>query len=127
MQNGDQANLGAEAFGGKDGERLRRGAHQQAIDGALVLEGDLGHRRRQGEDDVEIGNWRQLGLVGGEPLRPRRALAFWTMAVAAGVVGDAREAAIVAAFDVTPSAAVRQAAIAAVTRRSTRPRCPAFN
>ena len=66
MQNGDQGDPGAEAFGGKDGERLRRGAHQQAIDGPLVLKGDLGRRRRQGEDDVEIGNRQQLGLASGE-------------------------------------------------------------
>src|SRR5580704_5761021 len=45
VQHGDQADPGAEAFGGKDGERLRRGAHQQAIDGPLVLKGDLGRRR----------------------------------------------------------------------------------
>ena len=51
VQNGDQADPGSEAFGGEDAERLRRGAHQEAIDGPLVLEGDLGRRRRQGEHE----------------------------------------------------------------------------
>ena len=71
------------------------------IDRLLVLEGDLGRRRRQGEDDMEIGNGQQLGLSRRQPLRSRRALTFWTMAVAAGIVGDAGEAAIVAALDMT--------------------------
>ena len=82
MQHGDQADLGAETFGGKDGERLRRRPHQQAIDGLLVVEGDFGRGRRQGEDDMEVGNRQQFGLARGEPLRPRRPLAFCAVAVA---------------------------------------------
>jgi len=37
VQYRDEADPGAEAFGGKRGEGLSRGAHQQAIDGLLVL------------------------------------------------------------------------------------------
>jgi hypothetical protein len=65
VQNGDQADLGAEAFGGEDGERLGRRAHQQSIDGRLVVEGDLGCGWRQGEDDVKVGNRQQLGFARG--------------------------------------------------------------
>ena len=72
VQNGDQADLGAEAFGGEDGERLGCRAHQQSIDDPLVLKGDLGRGRRQGEDDVKVGNRQQLGLARGEPVHPRR-------------------------------------------------------
>ena len=83
VQNGDQADLGAEAFGGERHERLGRRAHQQGIDRLLVLKGDLGRRRRQGEDDMEIGDRQQFGLPRRKPLRSRRALTFWTMAIAA--------------------------------------------
>ena len=91
VQDGDEADLGAEAFGGERHERLGGGAHQQAVDRLLVLEGDLGRRRRQGEDDVEVGNRQQLGLTSGEPLRARRPLTLPAMAVSARVVGDAGE------------------------------------
>ena len=90
----------AEALGGERRERLRGGAHQQAVDRLLVLESDLGHRLRQGEDNVEVGNRQQLGLTGGEPLRARRPLTFPAMAVSARVVGDAGKPAIVTALDV---------------------------
>ena len=53
------------------------------------------------EHDVEIGNRQKFGLACGKPLRPRRALTLRAMAVAAGIVGDARHAAVVARLDVT--------------------------
>jgi hypothetical protein len=56
VQDGDEADCGAEAFGGEGHERLGRRAHQETVDRLLVLESDLGRRRRQGEDDVEVGN-----------------------------------------------------------------------
>ena len=101
VQHGDEADLGAEAFGGERRERLGGGAHQQAVDRLLVLESDLGRRRRQGEDDVEVGNRQQLGLASGEPFRSRRPLTLRAMAVSARVVGDAGEPAVVAALDMT--------------------------
>ena len=56
MQDRDKADPGVEARGGKRHERLGRGADQEAVDCLLVLKGDLGRGRRQGEDDVEVGN-----------------------------------------------------------------------
>ena len=53
MQHRDQADPGGQAPDGEGHERLGRGAHQEAVDRLLVLESDLGSRRRQGEDDVE--------------------------------------------------------------------------
>ena len=45
---------------------LGRGLHeQQIVDHALVLVGDIGDRRRHGEDDMEIANGQQLGLARG--------------------------------------------------------------
>ena len=57
--------------------------------------------RRMGAALMEIGDRQKLGFAIRQPLRPRRALTFWAMAVAAGVVGDARQPAIVAALDMT--------------------------
>ena len=99
VQDGDEADCGAEAFGGEGHERLGRRAHQETVDRLLVLESDLGRRRRQGEDDVEVGNRQQLSLTSGEPPRARRPLTLPAMAVSARVVDDAGEPAIVAALD----------------------------
>ena len=101
VQDGDEAEPGLQAFGGEPSERLGRRAHQQTVDGRLVLERDLGRRRRQGEDDVEIGDRQQLGFARRQPLRPRRALTLRTMPISARIVGDARQPAIVAALDMT--------------------------
>ena len=91
--------LGAQTLGGERHERLGGGAHQQAVDRLLVLESDVGRRRRQSEDDVEVGNRQQLGLTGGEPLRARRPLTLPAVAVPARVVSDAGKPAIVASLD----------------------------
>jgi len=101
VQDGDEADFGAAAFGGEGHERLGRCAHQEAIDDLFVLEGDLGCGRRQGEDDVEVWNRQQLGLTSGEPLRSRRPLTLRAMAVSTRVIGDAGEPAGVAALDMT--------------------------
>src|SRR5271163_4696284 len=85
VQDGGDAELGAEMpwIGGDGDERLGCRAHQDGIDPSLVLESDLGRRRRQGEDDVEVGHGQKLGLPCGEPLRPRQPLALRAVAVAA--------------------------------------------
>ena len=83
VQDRDKADPGVEARGGKRHERLGRGADQEAVDCLLVLKGDLGRGRRQGEDDVEVGNRQQLGLTSGQPLRSRRRLTLRAMAVSA--------------------------------------------
>ncbi len=58
VENRGNAELGAEMLwiGGDGGERLGCRAHQDGIDDGLVLEGDLGGCRRQGEDDMEVGH-----------------------------------------------------------------------
>ena len=83
VQHRDQADPGGQALGGERHQRLSRCAHQEGIDRPLVLKGDLGRRRRQGEDDMEIGDRQQFGLPRRKPLRSRRALTFWTMTIAA--------------------------------------------
>lgn len=102
MEDGGHAELGTEMLGvGRDGgERLRRAAKQDGIDQRLVLESNLSGRRRQGEDDVEIGHGKEFGLPLGKPLRACRALTLRTVPIATGVVGDARRTAVVALLDV---------------------------
>ena len=48
---------------------------------------------------MEVGHGQELGLSGGEPLRPRQPLALRAVAIAARVVRDAGRAAIVACLD----------------------------
>jgi hypothetical protein len=101
VEHGDEADLGAEMLRvGRDAsQRLGRGSEQDGVDRRLVLGGNLGHRRRQGEHDVEVLNRQQFGLSGGEPLGAGLPLALRAMPVAARVVGGPL-----------------------ITRRSTRPR-----
>ena len=89
VEHGDEADLGAEmlGIGGDPAQRLGRRSEQDGVDRLLVLEGDLGDRRRQGEDDVEVGHRQQLGLPGGEPFGAGLPLALRAVPVAAGVVG----------------------------------------
>ena len=55
---------------------------------------------RQGEHDMEILDWQELGAPILEPLRARERLALWTMPVAAPVERDPLVAAGVALLDV---------------------------
>src|SRR5271169_7066057 len=87
-------------IGGDREQRLGGGLEQQAVHGGLVVERQGADRRRQGEDDVIVGNLQKLGLAFREPLPRRRALALRAVAVAAGVVGDAFVRAVLAALDV---------------------------
>jgi hypothetical protein len=96
------ANLGAEVLwiGGDRLQRLGGSLEQQRIDDRLVLERDCGDRRRQREYDVEIRNRQQVGGTRFEPRARRAGLALRAMPIAAGVVGNGRVAAIVAALNV---------------------------
>jgi hypothetical protein len=69
VKHGDDADLGAEmpGIGSDRAQRLGGRLEQDGVDRFLVLEGDLGCRRRQREDDVEVGDRQQLRLPGGEP------------------------------------------------------------
>ena len=103
MQHRGDADAGSEVLGvGRDPEhRLRRGLEQQIVDHGLVLVGDVANRRRQREDDVEVGNREQFGLARRHPLACCRALALRAVPVAAAVVGDRGVSAVLAARDVS--------------------------
>ncbi len=66
-------------IGGDGDQGLGAGLEQDAVDHRLVLVGDVGDCRRQGEHDEEVRHVQQLGLalcqplLGGCPLIPGRA------------------------------------------------------
>ena len=103
VEDGGDADIGAEVLGiGRDRQqRLGRGLEQERIDRRLVLVGDGADRRRQGEDDVVVGDRQELGLARGQPGGRRPPLALRAVAVAAGVVGDAGMGAVFTSLDVT--------------------------
>jgi len=103
VQYDDEADLGTQVprIGFDLAQGFGRRPEQNGIDPRLVLEGDFGDRRRHGEDDVEIGRRQQLGLPLNQPCGPRRPLAFRAMPVAARIVGDADQATLRAALDMT--------------------------
>ena len=112
VQHGGEADPGAEVLrvGGDGDERLGRGLEQDIVDHGLVLVGDVADRRRQREDHVVVRHGQQLGLAVGQPFLRRRALALGAMPVAAGVVGDVRVGALLAARDM-PAESRRAAAL----------------
>ena len=103
VQDGHQPDLGAEmpGIGSDDAQRLGGGREQDAIDDGLIVESDLCDLRRHREDDVEVGHRQQLGLSVGQPLSTRQPLALRAVPIAAGIIGDAKLAAVVALFDMT--------------------------
>ena len=66
VEDGEEADLGAEVAGvGGDGaQRLGNGPEEETVDDGLVLGGDLGDRRRHGEDDVEVLGGQQRVVCG---------------------------------------------------------------
>jgi hypothetical protein len=83
--------------GGDRGQRFGRRLEQDVVDDGLLLVGDVADRRRQREDHVIVRHRQQLGLALGEPLLRCRPLALRAVPVAAGVVGDLRVRAVLAA------------------------------
>jgi hypothetical protein len=97
VEHGEKANLRTQMLGiSGDGEQgLRRGLEQDAIQLSLVVIGDGGNLFWYGEDHVEVLGVQKLGLAILEPLSPGEGLAFWAMAIPAGVICVALMAAVV--------------------------------
>ena len=64
------------------------GFAQEMIDHGFVLIGDIADGCGQSEHHMVIRDRQQFGLACIQPTLGRRGLAFGTMAVATGVVGD---------------------------------------
>jgi hypothetical protein len=85
VQYRDRAGLGTEVarIAGDVAQRLGGGVEQDRVDRRLVVEGEIGDRRRHGEHDVEIRHRQQFGLSRLQPIGARQALALGAMPVAA--------------------------------------------
>jgi hypothetical protein len=70
------------------------------VDHGLVLVGDVGDRGRQREHDMEVRRRQEIGRAVCKPLLRGCTLALRAMPVAAGVIGDRRVRAALAACDV---------------------------
>ena len=101
VQDGQDADACAEVLGvGRDGDqRLGRCLKEQIVDHGLVLIGDVGDGPRQREHHVIVRHRQELGLARREPFLRCGALALRAMPIAAGVVGDLRVRALLAARD----------------------------
>ena len=85
---------------GSDGRQcLCCGGEEEGIDFGLVLIGDGADRRRQREHDMEVGNRQQLRLACHKPRFRCPPLALGTVAIAAGVISNARVRTVLAALD----------------------------
>ena len=82
-------------------EGLGGGPKENAIDGPLVLEGDIGNLFRHRKDDVKILGFQNFGLPVFDPLGTRQGLALGTMTIRTRVEPDSLLAAPVTHFDVT--------------------------
>ncbi len=103
MEHGEEADLGAEVLGigGNGLQGFGGGPEQNAIDYFFVLIGDRGNLFRQRKDDVKVLGVKKFGATIFKPFRAGERLAFWAMAIGAGVVSVALMAAAVALLEMT--------------------------
>jgi hypothetical protein len=81
--------------------RLRCRLEQKIVDQRLVVEGNAGDLSWQCEDDVEVSDWQEIGLPLGKPGASSSTLAFRTVPVSAGIVGDPPLSAILTGLDMS--------------------------
>src|ERR1700759_5287859 len=91
VEHGGGSNARAEVLGigGDREQRFGRRAEQQVVDDRPVLVGAWSDPGREWENHVKMPDRQKIALAGREPIRRRRALTLWAMAVATGVVRDA--------------------------------------
>ena len=117
VEHGNQPERGAEMLGvGGEAQRLGCRLEQDAVDDGLVLEGDLGDRRRHGEDNVEVGHGSSS--VRRSASHSARA-SPWHFAVPVAQELQAMRTclAVVALLDMTARRRRAAGSIAAMTRR----------
>ena len=103
VKNGKETNLCSEVFGvgGNSQHRVGRGSEENAIDGALVLQGNVGNLFRYAKDDMKILGLEKFRLPVFDPLGAGQRLTFRAVTIRTGVVPDALVAAAVTHFEVT--------------------------
>ena len=85
VKNSKEADFGAEmlGIGSNSLERLGRGLEENAVDGPLILQADVGNLSRHGKDDMKIRAVEKFRLSVFDPLGAGQGLAFGTVAVRA--------------------------------------------
>ena len=103
VKNGKEADVGAEmlGIGSNRLERLGGRPKENAVEGALVLQADVGNLFGHSKDNMKIFGLEKLRLSVLDPLGACQGLAFGTVTVGAGVEPDALVAAPVTYLDVT--------------------------
>jgi hypothetical protein len=100
VEDGEKADLSTQVLGiSGDGEQgLRSGSKQYAVELPLILIGNCCNLFWYSEYHVEVLGVQELGLAILEPLSPGEGLAFWAVAIRAGVIRVALMAAMVTLF-----------------------------
>jgi len=90
VQDTDQTELSPDKTGvlGQMLCRICRGLKEQVIDKRLVTAGDWAQGGGQGECEHEVRDWQQKILLFLQPFLGYVILAFWTVAVATGMVAE---------------------------------------
>jgi hypothetical protein len=90
VENAEEPDFGAEVsrISGDFHQCFRTGAKQEIVDELLVLHGQWRQLTRKREDNMHVARREKFSPPCGDPAFPGRGLAFRTVPVAAGVVGD---------------------------------------
>ena len=90
MQDAEKADLRTQMFriSGNLEQCGGAGLKQKSEKDPLVLPDQRHQCMRNTEDEMIVADGKQFALTGAEPLLAGIGLAFWTVAIAAGVVGD---------------------------------------
>src|SRR5439155_26869854 len=102
VKNSKEADFSAEILRiGRNGlERLSGSPEENAVDGPLILQADVGNLFRYGKDDMKILGLEKFRLPVFDPLGAGQRLTFRAVTIRT-VVPDALVAAAVTHFDVT--------------------------
>ena len=103
VEHGDEADLRAKMprVGGDGVEGLGRRLKQDVVNGCFVVTRERSDRLGDGEDDVEVFAVEQFGRALLDPRGAGERLALGTVAITAGVVGDALVSARVTRLDMS--------------------------
>ena len=90
VEQGQEADASPEVPGvdGDFQEGMGGRLEEEAVDGSTVLQGQRSQESGQREDDVGVGDGKEVGTLGVQPLGRLAALALGAVPVPARVVGD---------------------------------------